>query len=213
MEHLLSEAGYAALAILGFLEACCVPIPSEVTFLFGGVLAFRGDLNVVLVIVVGTLAELCGSYVSYYVGRLGGRPLVERVGKYLLITRTDIDRVERFFTGRGEWTVAVGRVIPLLRAFTPLVAGFAEVPPVTFGILSLIGTAVYATILVWIGYAAGSAWDKVSHYLAVGSYVIAAVIVVGVAVFIAHRLRELRKEAAEQRAEAGSEAGTGTPVR
>jgi len=79
MEHLLIHSGYAALALLGFLEACCVPIPSEVTFLFGGVLAYQGHLNVVLVIVVGTLAELCGSFVSYYAGRLGGRPVVDRV--------------------------------------------------------------------------------------------------------------------------------------
>src|SRR5262249_14378732 len=139
MEHLLIHAGYAAVALLGFLEACCVPIPSELTFLFGGYLAYQGHLNVVLVIVVGTLAELCGSLVSDYGGRLGAGPLVERVGKYLLITKSDVNRVERFLTGRGEWVVAVGRVVPLLRAFTPLVAGFAEVPPVKFGVLSLIG--------------------------------------------------------------------------
>ena len=209
MEHLLIHAGYAALALFGFLEACCVPIPSEVTFLFGGVLAYQGHLNVVLVIVVGTLAELCGSFVSYYVGRLGGRHLVERVGKYLLITKSDVDRVERFFTGRGEWAVAVGRVVPLLRAFTPLVAGFVEIPPAKFGALSLAGTAVYATALTLIGYVAGGAWDKVEHYMAVGGYAVAAVLVIGFAAFIVYRLRELRKEAAEARA---PERDAGTPV-
>jgi membrane protein DedA with SNARE-associated domain len=198
MEHLLIHAGYAALALFGFLEACCVPIPSEVTFLFGGYLAYQGHLNVVLVIIVGTLAELCGSFVSFYVGRLGGRRLVERVGKYLLITQSDVDRVERFFESRGEWAVAVGRMVPLLRAFTPLVAGFVELPPVKFGVLSLIGTAVYATALTLIGYAVGGTWDKVEHYMAVGGYAIAAVLVVGFAAFIAHRLRHLRREAAER---------------
>jgi membrane protein DedA with SNARE-associated domain len=197
MEHLLIHSGYAALALLGFLEACCVPIPSEVTFLFGGVLAYQGHLNVVLVIIVGTLAELCGSFVSYYVGRLGGRPVVERVGRYLLITKSDVDRVERFLTGRGEWTVAVGRTVPLLRAFTPLVAGFAEIPPVKFGALSLAGTAVYATALTLIGYAAGGAWDKIEHYIAVGGYAVAAVLCVGLIAFILYRVREMRKEHAE----------------
>lgn len=209
MEHLLSEAGYAALALLGFLEACCVPIPSELTFLFGGALAYQGHLNVVLVIVVGTLAELCGSFVSYYVGRLGGRRLVERVGKYLLITKSDVDRVERFFTGRGEYAVAVGRAVPLLRAFTPLVAGFVEIPPVKFGVLSLIGTTVYATALTLIGYAAGGTWTSIEHYFAVGGYIIAAVLVVLFAAFIVYRLRELRKEAAEAQAH---EHDAGTPV-
>ena len=209
MEHLLIHSGYAALALLGFLEACCVPIPSEVTFLFGGVLAYQGHLNVVLVIVVGTLAELCGSFVSYYVGRLGGRPVVERVGRYLLITKSDVDRVERFLTGRGEWTVAVGRTVPLLRAFTPLVAGFAEIPPVKFGLLSLAGTAVYATALTLIGYAAGGAWDKVEHYIAVGGYAVAAVLLVGFIAFILYRVREMRKERAEEQQH---EHDAGTPV-
>jgi len=209
MEHFLIHSGYAALALLGFLEACCVPIPSEVTFLFGGVLAYQGHLNVVLVIVVGTLAELCGSFVSYYVGRLGGRPVVDRVGRYLLITKSDIDRVERFLTGRGEWTVAVGRTVPLLRAFTPLVAGFAESPPLKFGALSLAGTAVYATTLTLIGYAAGGAWDKIEHYIAVGGYAVAAVLLVGFIAFILYRVRERRKERAEA---PQHESDAGTPV-
>jgi membrane protein DedA with SNARE-associated domain len=186
-----------------------VPIPSEVTFLFGGVLAYQGHLNVVLVIVVGTLAELCGSFVSYYAGRLGGRPVVERVGRYLLITKSDVDRVERFFTGRGEWAVAVGRTIPLLRAFTPLVAGFVEIPPAKFGAMSLAGTAVYATTLTLIGYAAGGAWDKIEHYVAIGGYAVAAVLCVGFIAFILYRVREMRKEAVEVRA---NEHDAGTPV-
>jgi membrane protein DedA with SNARE-associated domain len=199
MEHLLIHAGYGALALFGFLEACCVPIPSELTFLFGGVLAFQGHLNVVLVIVVGSLAELCGSFVSYGVGRLGGRRVVERVGKYLLITKSDVDRAERFFTGRGEYAVAIGRALPVIRAFTPLVAGFVEVTPLRFGILSLIGTTAYATALTLIGYAVGSTWTNVEHIVAVGSYVIVAIVVLLFAAFLVYRLRELRHESAQAR--------------
>jgi membrane protein DedA with SNARE-associated domain len=209
MEHLLIESGYAALALLGFLEACCVPIPSEVTFLFGGVLAYQGHLNVVLVIVVGTLAEFCGSFVSYYAGRMGGRRLVERVGRYLLITKSDVDRVERFFLGRGEVAVAVGRAVPLLRAFTPLVAGFVEIPPVKFGVLNLIGTTAYATALTLIGYAAGGTWNQVEHYFALGGYAVAALLTVGFVAFILYRVREMRKEHAEAQQH---QHDTGTPV-
>jgi membrane protein DedA with SNARE-associated domain len=200
MEHLLSHAGYGALAILGFLEACCIPIPSEITFLFAGVLAFQGHLNVVLVIVVGSLAELCGSFVAYGAGRLGGRQAVERVGKYLLITKSDVDRAERFFTGRGEYAVAIGRSLPVLRAFTSLVAGFLDVPPVQFGVLSLAGTVVYASALTLIGYGFGSAWTSVEHYVALGGYVIVAIVVLLFAAFIVYRLRELRHESAQARA-------------
>ncbi len=199
MESLLSQAGYGAIAILGFLEACCIPIPSEITFGFAGFLAYQGHLNVVLVIVVGSLAELCGSFVSYGAGRLGGRPAVDRVGKYLLITKSDIDRAERFFTGRGEFAVAIGRALPVVRAFTSLVAGFVEVPALQFGVLSLIGTVVYAATVTLVGYGFGSAWDSVAHYIAIGGYAIVAIVVIAVGAFIIYRLRELRKEAASSR--------------
>ena len=87
MESLLSHAGYGALAILGFLEACCIPIPSEITFGFAGVLAYQGHLNVVLVIVIGSLAELCGSFVSYGAGGWAAGRRLSGSGKYLLITK------------------------------------------------------------------------------------------------------------------------------
>jgi membrane protein DedA with SNARE-associated domain len=105
--------------------------------------------------------------------------------------------------------VAVGRTIPLLRAFTPLVAGFVEIPPVKFGALSLAGTAVYATTLTLIGYAAGGAWDQVEHYVAVGGYAVAAVLCVGFIAFILYRVREMRKEHAEAQQR---ERDAGTPV-
>jgi|ERR1022692_1546464 membrane protein DedA with SNARE-associated domain len=206
MESLLNHAGYGAIAILGFLEACCVPIPSEITFGFAGFLAYQGHLNVVLVIVIGSLAELCGSFASYGLGRLGGRPAVDRVGKYLLITRSDIDRAERFFTGRGEFAVAIGRALPVIRAFTSLVAGFVEVPALQFGVLSLVGTVFYVTVITLVGYGFGSAWNSVAHYIALGGYAIVAIVVIAVGAFIAYRLRELRKEAAEDRERSGTPA-------
>ena len=110
MESFLSEAGLAAVFLFGFLEACCVPIPSEITFGFAGVLAGEGHFSIVAVIIVGTVAELIGSFVAYTVGRVGGRPLVHRFGRYLLVTHADIDRAERFFAGRergrSRWAAA-----------------------------------------------------------------------------------------------------------
>ena len=196
MESFLTHWGYAALIVCGFLEACCIPISSEITFGFAGVLAYQGHLNLALVIIIGTLAEMAGSYTSYAVGRVGERPVVERLGKYALVTRKDIDRAERFFAGRGAWTVAVGRMLPVIRAFISLVAGLVEIPAVRFGVLSLIGTAIYATVFSLLGYALGSTWHTVSHYVSVGSYVFVALVVLVLAGLIAYRLRELRREAA-----------------
>ena len=108
MESFLTSAPYAALILFGFLEAACIPISSEVTFGFAGVLAYQGHLNLVLVIIIGSLAELAGSYASYAVGRVGGKPLVHKLGRYVLVTQGDVDRAERFLAGRGSWAI-VGR--------------------------------------------------------------------------------------------------------
>lgn len=199
MESFLIHWGYAAVFLFGFLEACCVPIPSEITFGFAGFLAYQGHLNIVGVIVVGTIAELLGSFVSYGVGRAGGRPLVHRFGRYLLITRSDIDRAERFMAGRGIWAVPLGRALPVVRTFVSIVAGFVEVPPLLFGVLSLIGTAIWVTAISLIGYAVGSAWKSVAHGIAIAGYGIAALAVLGIAAFIVYRLRELRLETAQER--------------
>ena len=199
MESFLTHAGYAALVIFGFLEACCIPISSEVTFGFAGILAFEGHLNLALVIIIGSLAELAGSYVSYGVGRVGGRPLIDRFGKYVLLTRKDVDRAERFFAGRGVWAVPVGRMLPVIRAFVSIVAGLVGMPAAQFGVLSLIGTVIYAVILTLIGYEVGSAWHSISHDISIAGYVLVAVVVLMAAGFIAYRLREVRREAAERR--------------
>jgi membrane protein DedA with SNARE-associated domain len=194
MESFLIHWGYAAVFLFGFLEACCVPIPSAITFGFAGALAGEGDLNIVGVIVVGTVAELMGSFVSYGVGRAGGRPLVHRFGRYLLITRADIDRAERFVAGRGTWSIPLGRALPVIRAFVSIVAGFLEVPPLLFGVLNLIGTAVWVTTISLIGYGVGSAWRSIAHGIAVAGIGIAAVVVLAVAAFIVSRLRDVRRE-------------------
>src|SRR5438874_12702988 len=160
MESFLVHAGYGALILLAFLEGCCVPIPSEITFGFAGVLAYQGHLNLALVIILGTLAELAGSYASYAIGRIGGRPLVHRLGRYVLVTESDVSRAERFLEGRGAWAIPGGRMLPFVRAFISIVAGLVRVPPVRFGVLSLIGTVAYAAALASIGYELGRAWES-----------------------------------------------------
>jgi len=195
VESFLTSAGYAALILFAFLEAACIPISSEITFGFAGVLAYQGHLNLALVIIIGSLAELAGSYASYAVGRVGGRPLVHKVGRYVLVTESDVARAERFLEGRGAWAIPVGRMLPFVRAFISIVAGLVRVPAGRFGVLSLIGTVIYATTLSCAGYALGSTWNSVSHGLAVVGYVIFALVVIAVAGFVAYRLRAFRREA------------------
>jgi len=194
MENFLTSAGYAALILLGFLEAAGIPVSSEITFGFAGVLAYQGHLNLALVIIIGTLAELAGSYASYAVGRAGGKPLVHRLGRYVLVTESDVERAEHFLEGRGAWAIPVGRMLPFVRAFTSIVAGLVRVPAIRFGILSLIGTVLYAAAVASLGYALGSAWQRVSHGLSVLGYVLFALTAVAIVGFIAYRWRQYRRD-------------------
>jgi membrane protein DedA with SNARE-associated domain len=200
MESYLTSAGYAALILFGFLEAACIPISSEITFGFAGVLAFQGHLNLVLVIIIGSLAELAGSYASYAVGRVGGKPLVAKLGRYVLVTQGDVDRAERFLAGRGAWAVPVVRMLPFIRAFTSIVAGLVRIPAARFGVLSLIGTVVYATVLSVIGYELGHAWNSINHGLTIVGYILFALVVIAIVGFVVYRLRQFRRESAQAQA-------------
>ena len=202
MESFLTSAGYAAVFLFGVLQAACIPIPSEVTFGFAGVLAYQGHLSFALVIIIGTVAEMIGSYISYAVGWFGGRPLVHKLGRYVLVTESDVSRAERFLEGRGMWAIPVGRMLPFVRAFISIVAGLVRVPAGKFGILSLIGTILYATAVASLGYALGSTWQSVSHGLAVVGYVLFALVLLAVVGFVAYRLRAFRREAQLKRAPA-----------
>ncbi|HEX9041638.1 MAG TPA: DedA family protein [Trebonia sp.] len=205
---LISHAIYAVI-LFGVLEAMCVPISSELTFLLGGAVA-SGAISgttqhpsLALVIVLGTLAELVGSYISYGVGRVGGRPLVHRLGRYVLVTEADVARAERFLVGRGVWALPVARMLPFVRAFASIVAGIVDIPPLRFGVLSLIGTAVYVIVLSCIGYSLGGEWTKVNHGLTQATYVLAGVVIVALIAFVVLRLREFRREAAARAARDG----------
>jgi membrane protein DedA with SNARE-associated domain len=212
---LVSHAIYA-IVLFGVLEAMCIPISSELTFLLGGAIASGGITgahehpSLATVIILGTLAELVGSYISYGVGRAGGRPLVRRWGKYVLITEADVARAERFLVGRGVWAVPVARMLPFVRAFASIVAGLVDIPPLRFGVLSLIGTLVYVVVLSSIGYSLGSQWSKINHGLTEATYILVALVVLAIIGFVLYRLREFRREAAAAAARNETPAGRGS---
>jgi membrane protein DedA with SNARE-associated domain len=209
---LISHAIYAVI-LFGVLEACCLPIPSELTFLLAGAVASGAIAgthqhpSLALVIILGTVAELVGSYISYSVGRVGGHPLVRRWGRYVLVTESDVSRAERFLEGRGVWALPVARMLPFVRAFASIVAGLVDIPPVRFGVLNLIGTVIYVAALSSIGYSLGGQWSKVNHSLSLASYVLVGVVVVALVGFVIYRLRAFRREAAAAAASSETRAG------
>jgi membrane protein DedA with SNARE-associated domain len=206
----LSSSGYPALFVLAFLGAMCIPIPSELTFGFAGALcstafltgsnAADHQLQLWAVIVVGTLGTVCGASVAYAAGRYGGRAFVDRYGKYVLLSHEDLDRAERLFTRWGDGLVAVGQMIPLLRAFVGFLAGVAKVRWVAFLVLTTLGAAAWVSLISTIGYEAAGSWHQVLKWFGAAGYVIAALVVIVLVVAFVHRWRRYR-EAQSRRAQ------------
>jgi membrane protein DedA with SNARE-associated domain len=134
--------------------------------------------------------------VGYAIGRFGGRSLVERIGKYILLTRKDLDRAEAWIDGRGESVVFFGRFIPLVRSFVSIAAGIGEMALWKFVTLTAAACAIWCAGLALIGYGLGSSWRHILTYFSDVGYVAAAVAVLVVAGFVVHRLRQLRAERA-----------------
>ncbi len=196
MQHFLETWGYLAVFVLTVLESACVPIPSEVTLGMGGALASgaviggtRGDLTLGLVIVVGIAGSIVGSLIAYVVGRTGGRALVDRYGKYVLLSHADLDTAEAWFARRGEWMVLYGRVLPFVRTFISLPAGMAEMSVTKFTVLTAAGVAVWVTLLSGIGYALGDSWNSMVAAFGYAGYVVGGAVVVLIVGFLVHRYR------------------------
>jgi membrane protein DedA with SNARE-associated domain len=175
-------------------EAACIPIPSEVTVGYAGFLASTGRLNLAVIIILATLGETVGAFISYAIGRYGGRAFVDRFGRYVLLSHADLDRAEDWFQRHGDWGVAVGRVVPLVRTFIALPAGVAEMPLLRFGLFTAAGSLVWIGALAGAGDALGSKWSKLTHGFSVAGYVVVALVVVAIAAFLLHRWRQLRAE-------------------
>ncbi len=210
MEEFLKSAGYGAIFVLSFISAMGLPVGAELALILGGALAsgsIQGEgkpLNLAVVIIVATLAEVLGSAAGYGIGRYGGRTLVDRVGKYVLLTHKDLDRAEAWFARRGEPVVLFGRFVPLLRSFVSFAAGLGEMALTKFFVFTVIGCAVWCTALCSLGYSLGSSYNHVQKAFSDVGYVLAAVAVVAVIVVFVHRWRQYRSQQQMERTDTGS---------
>jgi membrane protein DedA with SNARE-associated domain len=202
VQNFLIQHGYIAIFILAMMESMCIPVPSEIIFGLGGALtaaAFVASthshahpLSVVAVIVAGVGGELLGALISYHVGRYAGRALVDRYGKYILLSHKDLDSAERWFGRFGVWSVLIGRVVPVVRSVISLPAGVAEMSRGPFALFTVVGSTIWATVLVLVGRAAGTKWDHLTHTMKAIQYPVIAIIVLGLAYGFWHRWRAVR---------------------
>lgn len=205
MESFVAHWGYLALFLITALSAFCIPVGSELAMAFGGALSSgqvlsgsRNHFALGLVIVVAVLGELVGGLLGYALGRFGGRPLLDRFDRYLLLSHRDLDRAEAFLNRWGDPFVLVGRLIPLLRSFVSVVAGLAEMTLWRFVVFSIIGDVIFSAALSSLGYALGGSWHSVVKGFSDAGYVALALAVIAIAVGLVHRVRVLREERGER---------------
>src|SRR3954447_8130715 len=177
----IDSLGLAGIFVLMTLESACIPIPSEATMLFAGFGVSDGRFHLWSVVLVGTVANLVGSWIAYAVGYYGRIGLIERHGSKLHIRPRGLERAERWFARWGAWAVFFSRMLPVVRTFISLPAGVARMPFWRFSILTLAGCVPWILMLTLVGKAARDNWDQWKDRLHYVDYGVAVIIVLGAA--------------------------------
>jgi membrane protein DedA with SNARE-associated domain len=193
----ISRLGYAGVVLLMAIESACIPLPSEIIMPFSGYLVYTGRFNLWLVGVAGAFGCVAGSLVAYWVGMYGGRPLIEKYGRYLLVSRHDLDLADRWFDRFGEVIVFASRLLPAIRTFIAFPAGVARMNLKKFVIYTFAGSLPWCIGLAYVGQRLGEKWDKdptlktLFHRF---DFIIGIVIALAVVWWVWRHLKHLRED-------------------
>ncbi len=195
---LIAAGGYTAVFFLMAIQSACIPIPSELIMPLAGFALAHTQLDLILLATVASFASNIGSIPAYWVGARGGRPMVERYGSYLLLSRHDLDRVDAFFTRFGSLAVLIGRMLPIIRTFIAFPAGVARMNQAKFHLYTFLGSWPWCYVLAWIGMKLGAQFQtnpqfkEFFHRFHLG---VEVVLLVGIVWFVAsHWKNRIRTE-------------------
>lgn len=183
---LMSQMGYVGMSIGLILDSFGIPIPSEVLLMVGGALAAVGRFDPWIVFILGVLAQVIGASIGYVIGRYGGQPLLEKYGKYVLISKKDLRRTHEAFEKYGNWMTMAGRCMPVIRGLVAYPAGIAEMNVTKFLIFTTLGSAVWTAIFVYLGYVLGDNLEVVNEWL----HELSLVIVLGIIALVVWHFRD-----------------------
>jgi membrane protein DedA with SNARE-associated domain len=203
----VASNGYLALFVMMAIGSACIPIPAEIVLAFGGALASSGfaakalhdpskQLTFWTVVAVGIAGAMVGSWVAYAAGYAGGRPLVDRWGRYLLLRPHEVDRAHEWFERRGEAAVFLARLVPVIRGLISLPAGVARMPFWRFTLFSFLGQIPFAIGFTLSGYLLGQRWGLVERYFRPISIALAVLVIAGIAWWFVRRSRTRRHRGA-----------------
>lgn len=192
----ISSLGYAGVFILMTLESACIPVPSEVTMPFSGSLTILGYFNFWTVVAVGTLGNLVGSLIAYWIGAWGQEAVVRKIivkyGKYFLLSEHEYDQSERWFRKHGEIIVFASRILPVVRTFISLPAGISNMNIYRFTLYTTAGSFLWSYLLTKIGVVMGNNWSSIQSYFHKFDFFIVAIGALTVVLYVHHKLKRLR---------------------
>jgi membrane protein DedA with SNARE-associated domain len=197
VQDMIVSMGYAGLFLLIVLESTLVPVPSMLVMPFAGYLASRGDFSLPAILAINSGAAVTGSLLSYWIGAAGGKPLLLRYGKYVMVRPDDLRKTEEFFARHGAWTVLIGRFLPVVRHLISLPAGVARMPLPTFVLQTFLGATIWGGGLMIVGYQIGANWKSFASTAKRFDLVIATLIVL---VILALAVRFWRRRRAQRQA-------------
>ena len=188
---LLQHFGYAGLA-LGLIISTMGLFSSEVVLLLGGAAVRQGSMNLVAVVVIAVVAQVVGGLISYSIGRYGGVPLIERYGRYVLLSKHDLDRAHRWFGRHGRTATLFGYCLPFIRGYVGYAAGIAEQARATFMASAFVGSLIWSAVTLSLGYYLASHLNAIEKVIQPVSYLLALAVVAAIAFLLWQRLRERR---------------------
>ncbi len=186
--NLIGNLGYWGVFIGMTLESACIPIPSEIIMPFSGFVVWQGHTNMTLIgiTIVGAFGNLVGSLIAYYVGLKGGRPLLEKYGKYLLITHSKLELADKWFFKYGSEAVLISRLLPIIRTFISLPAGIAHMDLKKFMTYTFIGSLPWSFALGYIGTQLGPNWSIIQGYFHILDIII-GIGIIGIIIYLIYR--------------------------
>jgi len=183
----ISGSGYVGIFLLMIAESALIPIPSEVIMPFSGYLVSAGKFNAAYVIIAGSIGNLIGSLVAYYVGFRLGREFVLRYGKYVLLRKSHLEITESYFKKYGDRSTFISRMLPAIRTYISLPAGVAKMNIKKFVIYTLIGSIIWNSALTYVGMQLGLEWKNILHYSNYFDVAVILVVIIAIALFLRSR--------------------------
>ncbi len=191
--YVISQMGLPGIVLLMAIESACIPLPSEVIMPFSGYLVFLGKYSLWSVGLAGAIGCVVGSIPAYYLGMYGGRPLIEKYGKYILMSLHDLDMADRWFDRHGEATVFFARLLPVIRTFIAFPAGVARMEMKRFIAYTFAGSLPWCLGLAYIGMVMGEQWPTLRGYFHKFDLLIGAVIVAGIVWYVRRHFRNVAR--------------------